>query len=93
MRDDPEVRQLRDQVRNLEAQVAFSRGRGGVAGGGCAIAGILAGLALVVVVGAGSFLLLRPSERTEDIRPEEARRESNGRRGSPSAGQSRSMSG
>lgn len=77
MRDDPEVRQLRDQVRNLEAQVAFSRGRGGgAAQGGCAVAGIVAGLAVVGALGAGSFLLLRPGGRTDQVQSDRASRES-----------------
>jgi hypothetical protein len=68
MPDDSELRRLRDQVRNLEAQLAFAR-RGSIGSGGgnsgCVI-GLLGVGALVVLGGAASFLLMRSSAPSEE---------------------------
>jgi len=62
MAEDPELRRLRDQVRNLEAQVAFARrgalGGGGTGGAGCVIA-MVALVGLVGAAGALAFIVMR----------------------------------
>jgi hypothetical protein len=67
MAEDPELRRLRDQVRNLDAQLAFAR-RGTIGGGGGGMGCALGAAALVGLLGVGgavSFLLLRTGGRQD----------------------------
>lgn len=79
MREDPEVRALRDRVRMLEGQLS-ARGGGGAGPAGCAITGVAAIGLVVIAGGAAAFMFLAPSTRGPDpvqqqLQAEEAARQ------------------